>query len=704
MSRATYAPREEYVGTGLLTAYTFDFKITDNTHILVMQTDDDFVETFKVRGDDVTYLTSVTYDANEGGGTVNLLNALPSGHHLFLLLADDEPLQPKEFKNKSDFTLKRFEDALDYLSGQIQRLAYLSHRSVKYDDSVLDSEESEILIPRPQADSVLVYNDTTDALEWIDKVAFKGDTGTMQVGTTTTVAAGDPLTITNVGTPDNAILDFEIPGAKVFTVGTVTTVLPADPATVADVGDADTVVLDFEIPQGLAATVDVGTTSTLTAGSPATVVNSGTTGAAIFDFGIPEGERGLSFIQGNADPTGVDGEDNDTWLNNVSGELFLKGGGVWVSSGSIIGPVGPAGSVDTFNTRPGPDILPVAGDYDASMIDYDPSTSLLAATDAQAAIDELKSRMEDGTAECWVHSAIIGDPGLEAAGIQALGQTFTSSFKVSNIYDTGDYTTQFILHKHSTNSSPLVLYARSNTDDDSHADMDPNMTAGSNYYAGHLGTDYKIFCGTEGRSSNYGTDTLSETSSPGMYLLSVTMDGSVWPPMPAFEVNSDLRVYCHGYLKIADATGYIHLPLHTTAERTALTADEGFMVYDTDIGTVMVYDGIVWRRAGGVSNTITDDLTLTASDTVAIDATQGLQTFRVQGNAAAITMSTTPFGTTPPDDGAIIYLVGNDDTNTVTISPNDAADGCLMDGDVILTKGAVVGFMWVNALDRYVRL
>jgi len=80
--------------------------------------------------------------------------------------------------------------------------------------------------------------------------------------------------------------------AATITVGTVTTVDPGDPATVTNVGTEEAAIFDFEIPQGDAATITVGTVTTLDPGDPATVVNVGTSGAAVFDFGIPKGDPG----------------------------------------------------------------------------------------------------------------------------------------------------------------------------------------------------------------------------------------------------------------------------------------------------------------------------------------------------------------------------------------------------------------------------
>ena len=167
MSIASYLVRSEYTGNGTLASYTFNFKIASTSHIIVMVTNATFVTTFRVRGTDVTYLTSVTFDAVAGGGTVVLASNLPSGHFLTILLANDEPLQASEFKNKSDFTLSRFESALDVQAGAIQRLAYLVDRSLKISDSVKDAQTFDPTIP--------IHNTTVGTENNVDKVFCVGD-------------------------------------------------------------------------------------------------------------------------------------------------------------------------------------------------------------------------------------------------------------------------------------------------------------------------------------------------------------------------------------------------------------------------------------------------------------------------------------------------------------------------------------------------
>jgi len=109
---------------------------------------------------------------------------------------------------------------------------------------------------------------TTDT--WIDLISIAeitgpqgpegpaGESSTIEIGTVTTVPNGDPATVTNVGTPSAAVLDFEIPAgpqgnagtAATIAVGTVTTVDPTDPATVTNVGTSSAAIFDFEIPKG----------------------------------------------------------------------------------------------------------------------------------------------------------------------------------------------------------------------------------------------------------------------------------------------------------------------------------------------------------------------------------------------------------------------------------------------------------------------
>lgn len=130
MGIATYDVKEQYIGTGSLADYTFDFKIQSLSHLIVIKLNDEGIELWRVRGTDTTYLDAVAFDADNGGGTVTLIDDLETSYTLIILLANDEPVQLSEFKNKFDFTLKRIEDALDYNISATQRVAFLAQRAM----------------------------------------------------------------------------------------------------------------------------------------------------------------------------------------------------------------------------------------------------------------------------------------------------------------------------------------------------------------------------------------------------------------------------------------------------------------------------------------------------------------------------------------------------------------------------------------------
>lgn len=176
MSRQTFNVKDVAIGTGDNDEYTFDFKIEDETHLLIIVQDDDGVETERVRGDDTTFLDSVDFDPVAGGGTVTLVDDLPTDYTMTMLLANDEPTQPSEFRGKASFTLSEFEAALDYLGGQIQRAFYLVLRSVRLND-LDDVDDFDPTLPVGAADNpgaTIAVNDDGDGLAYgatLDEIA-----------------------------------------------------------------------------------------------------------------------------------------------------------------------------------------------------------------------------------------------------------------------------------------------------------------------------------------------------------------------------------------------------------------------------------------------------------------------------------------------------------------------------------------------------
>jgi hypothetical protein len=125
------------------------------------------------------------------------------------------------------------------------------------------------------------------------------------IGTVTTLAAGQPATVTNVGSAQNAVLNFAIPqGANgtspanpAFSVAANGLSAGASP-TVGLTGSYPNLTLTFGIPAGAAGTngvspnITIGSVTTLSSGSSATASLTGTFPNLSLNLGIPMGATG----------------------------------------------------------------------------------------------------------------------------------------------------------------------------------------------------------------------------------------------------------------------------------------------------------------------------------------------------------------------------------------------------------------------------
>ena len=114
-------------------------------------------------------------------------------------------------------------------------------------------------------------------------------------------------------------------------------------------------------------------------------------------------------------------------------------------------------------------------------------------------------------------------------------------------------------------------------------------------------------------------------------------------------------------------------------------------------------DGFTSSTSPAASATWTTTATqsIGAGGTITL-ASSANQILKVQGDGAARTASNTPFGTTPPSDGTMIRLHGQDNTNTLTITHNDAADGCILNGSATLGKDDHIELRYDSTADRYI--
>jgi hypothetical protein len=109
-----------------------------------------------------------------------------------------------------------------------------------------------------------------------------------------------------------------------------------------------------------------------------------------------------------------------------------------------------------------------------------------------------------------------------------------------------------------------------------------------------------------------------------------------------------------------------------------------------------------WQVVGGVAGGFKTSLVqnISAGGTPTI-GTQPFQRIKIAGNAAAVDMATTLAGGT---DGMTVLFIGDDSTNTVTIAQNDATDGFILNGDVVLSKYSTVLIQYDSATSRWVEV
>ena len=134
----------------------------------------------------------------------------------------------------------------------------------------------------------------------------------------------------------------------------------------------------------------------------------------------------------------------------------------------------------------------------------------------------------------------IGDYGFEVNGVNINGTIYDVGLHVNDIG--GNRPAQIMLHRHSTTWESIILGARSNTDDNTHAAVTADMDLLTIYGAGHTGNHYDIFGAIRIRSDDSGT--ISPSSSPGQITFEVTPNGLNFP-LPAVTIRNNKVVRFH---------------------------------------------------------------------------------------------------------------------------------------------------------------
>ena len=174
------------------------------------------------------------------------------------------------------------------------------------------------------------WNQTAGTPAWVEIVGGQGTPGqaaTVDVGTTTTGAAGSNASVTNSGTTSAAIFDFTIPQGANGTDGA-----PGQDGTDGTDGT-----------DGVTPDVSVGTTTTGAAGTDASVTNTGTAPNVVLNFTIPRGADGtgagtVTEVQAGNGINVADGTSTPT-VSAVAGDntITVDGDGIKVNTGNLPG-------------------------------------------------------------------------------------------------------------------------------------------------------------------------------------------------------------------------------------------------------------------------------------------------------------------------------------------------------------------------------
>jgi len=92
---------------------------------------------------------------------------------------------------------------------------------------------------------------------------------------------------------------------------------------------------------------------------------------------------------------------------------------------------------------------------------------------------------------------------------------------------------------------------------------------------------------------------------------------------------------------------------------------------------------------------------ISGGGSISKDDSQAFQMRRIQGQGGPATASTTPFGSlSAMQDGTVILLFGQSDTNTIKITYNDIQYGAFINGDAELKKGYCLALMYDSINER----
>lgn len=141
-------PRLQYIADGTQTSFIYPFPI--------FQTDD-----LKIYLDDTLQSTgfSISGAGNSAGGSI-AFDAAPAASVVVTLARKISIKRTSDFQESGEFRSKVINDEMDYLTASLQQVAGDQARSVQM--SVTEPTGVNVLLPAPQANRALAWNDTAD--------------------------------------------------------------------------------------------------------------------------------------------------------------------------------------------------------------------------------------------------------------------------------------------------------------------------------------------------------------------------------------------------------------------------------------------------------------------------------------------------------------------------------------------------------------
>jgi len=153
----------------------------------------------------------------------------------------------------------------------------------------------------------------------------------------------------------------------------------------------------------------------------------------------------------------------------------------------------------------------------------------------------------------------------------------------------------------------------------------------------------------------------------------------------------------------ASNTSRLTLPQASKAVLDGLTRKEGTLLYANDQDTLYIDTGASLSPIGGNFVAYAPEA-LSGGGTVSISLVIGLQYRRVSGSGGPVILSAQPFGSSAPADATMIRLIGQSDSDTVSLVSSDSAKGCLLNGNITLGLGQAIDLAYDATLDRYIEV